>query len=449
MADLLTNVWESGSTVANTFQFEERHREFAAEVRRFLHQDDALKAWWSLCQQKRSCDSVDRLQNEVNRAQHELVQQMFRKGFMDVVPGSAWQGDAHPGGKVDLLYLYILITEFSQTNIGFSAGLISSARIGLFPVLAAKGMQPAAREKVLRACLCGDLNLALCMSDPYAGSDVLATRTVAERDDERGGWHISGVKKWITGGIYADAFVVLARVSVVGGAAGGKWARARAKELSAFLVPRDAANGVKVAWMDCQGASVSGTARVTFDRTFVPQDALLGALGDGFALVMDGMVEERWCSGVSALAMARTAARLMTGHMLRREIGGRPLARMQIPRFRLANLLARLEPLDLQALHLARDIAETRNRGADAFRESPALAARAALFKVGAVRLAGDCVREAQLIFGGLAFERTGPGKDIARFADELHGMHCAGGIDDPLLDGAARAALLGAGSKL
>ena len=69
--------------------------------------------------------------------------------------------------------------------------------------------------------------ICLCITEPTAGSDVAGVRTMAV--DKGDHFIVSGTKKWITNGIYADYFTVLCRTGK--GAAG----------LSMLLVPGSAA----------------------------------------------------------------------------------------------------------------------------------------------------------------------------------------------------------------
>ena len=83
---------------------------------------------------------------------------------------------------------------------GLKDGLIGGVSIGVVPVI--KYGSEELVEKYAKPCILGDKRFALCISEPFAGSDVNAIHTMAKLGDD-GNWRISGVKKWITGGMMA------------------------------------------------------------------------------------------------------------------------------------------------------------------------------------------------------------------------------------------------------
>lgn len=56
--------------------------------------------------------------------------------------------------------------------------------------------------------------ICLCISEPYAGSDVANIRCTAELDPTGQFFVVNGEKKWITNGTFADFFTVAVRPSV-------------------------------------------------------------------------------------------------------------------------------------------------------------------------------------------------------------------------------------------
>ena len=104
-----------------------------------------------------------------------------------------------------------------------------------------------------------------------------------------------------------------------------------------------------------------------------------------------------------------------------------------------------LDPLDALAVQLATRLTDCRNTQ----RMTVSLAADCAGFKATATHALTECVRHAMVLFGGRAFELTGQGAVVARLNTEVHGMQCAGGTYDVLMDGVARTMLSVVASKL
>lgn len=121
--------------------------------------------------------------------------------------------------------------------------------IGLPPILHSENTE--LKKRVGLPCLLGEKKIALCISEPTAGSDVANLKTTAVEDGDY--YIVNGMKKWITCGMIADFFTVAVRT-------GGEGSGMMGIEL--LLVERG--EGVVTRPMDCMGAKGSGTAFVEF-----------------------------------------------------------------------------------------------------------------------------------------------------------------------------------------
>ena len=385
--------------------------------------------------------------------QRQLCRTLGTRGLLRVISGLAYDEDgSHVDNddsddddpRYDYSFCYSLIREFAKRSMPITAAVFTSARIGIHAVVHAGSDEM--KHRYVPACLSGETVWSLCMSGPEAGSDLLAGETTAVRRGDV--CVLSGHKKWITGGWYADYFCVLARTAPVapGAGTGAETGSGRTSVagLSMFVVPRTA-RGVRVDRMACHAAVESGTARVLLEEVVVAEDDVVGGIGQGFAIAMDLLVEERWVSGVTSLAMARRALEEIMDWTQTRQIHGKPMHHLQAVRLRMARMKMLLDPLDTLARQLAVRLSAERNSR----HMSIALAADCAGFKATAVVALTDCIQHAMLLFGGRAFEVTGKGGIIGRLNAEVHGMACAGGTYDVLMDGVARSMLLSMRSSL
>ena len=116
--------------------------------------------------------------------------------------------------------------------------------------------------------------MALCVTEPGAGSDVAALTTTARRLN--GEYVISGSKSFITNGGVADYYIVFATVDLSKGHRG----------ITAFVVPREA-EGVSVGKKeDKMGQRAANTTDVIFDEVVVPAADRIGEEGEGFRIIM-------------------------------------------------------------------------------------------------------------------------------------------------------------------
>jgi alkylation response protein AidB-like acyl-CoA dehydrogenase len=158
---------------------------------------------------------------------------------------------------------------------------------------------------------------AFALSEPDAGSDPAAMRTVATRT--AGGWQLSGTKQWITGGDRAGCLVVWAVTDPHAGHKG----------ITAFVVSGQAP-GVSVGRLeDKLGLHGSSTAQLMFDRVAVGDGAVLGEVGGGFALAMIALDGGRIGIASQAIGIARGALEAALRYAGQRRTFGQPILHHQ------------------------------------------------------------------------------------------------------------------------
>jgi acyl-CoA dehydrogenase len=225
---------------------------------------------------------------------------------------------------------------------------------------------------------------AFALTEPQAGSDVGAMTTRAVRDGD--GWRLDGRKTWISNGGIADFYTVFARTTEGRGARG----------IGAFIVPADAPGLVIEERLDVIAPHPLATLR--FDGCRVGADACIGSPDEGFKLAMRTLDIFRPSVGAAALGMARRALEEALDHVEAREMFGQKLADFQLTQARLADMAAGLEAGELLTWRAAwlRDV-----RGVRTTRE-------AAISKMVATESAQTVVDGAVQLLGGLGVKRGG-----------------------------------------
>ncbi|MFC8045406.1 acyl-CoA dehydrogenase family protein [Nocardia sp. NPDC057353] len=166
------------------------------------------------------------------------------------------------------------------------------------------------KEQFLAPLAHGDQRSAFAMTEPApgAGSDPSALTTRAEKAP--GGWKINGHKWFITGADGAGFFIVMARTSGAPGDRGGA---------TMFLTPADAP-GLRVdrhiGTLD--KSMIGGHCEVFFDDLFVPDEAVLGAVDEGFAYAQVRLGPARMTHVMRWLGAARRAHDIAVAHVARR-----------------------------------------------------------------------------------------------------------------------------------
>jgi alkylation response protein AidB-like acyl-CoA dehydrogenase len=186
----------------------------------------------------------------------------------------------------DYFHEFIVQEEVSRCFFGASAfekSLMGGMVIGAPPVMHF-GL-PELQKRLLPAILSGENKIVLAISEPFAGSDVgkrereremgsqfvASIKTTAKLSADGKHYMVNGVKKWITGGPYADSFATAVRTGNTGTAA----------DISMLLIERK--HGVETNRI--QTSAGQDTAYVTFENCKVPVENLLGKEGMGFQVV--------------------------------------------------------------------------------------------------------------------------------------------------------------------
>jgi acyl-CoA dehydrogenase len=234
------------------------------------------------------------------------------------------------GGGADLMTYCLVMEEVARSHRVFT--LILDATSGLTPLGILHHGSPAQKDRWLRGLTEGTLRAAFGLTEPDAGSDAAAMRTKAERVP--GGWKINGRKHWISGGHVADVLMVMAVTDPEKRARGG---------IGAFLVERGTP-GFEVTRVDTTiGSEAIKLGELTFTDCVVPDEALLGDPGQGFAIAMGSLTNGRLGVSAACIGAADRLLSLAVEHAKQRVTFGKPLAERQAIQWMLADSAMEIE----------------------------------------------------------------------------------------------------------
>jgi alkylation response protein AidB-like acyl-CoA dehydrogenase len=386
--------------------YQPKHRAFRAKVRAFV--EKAFK-------------DVDEWEEAVVTEGKEMPLDFIRAAHAEGLYSPMWPvkyGGTPPDGGWDSFMDLIWNDELTRCGSAGPSAAFTIATMALPPII--NSGNEYVIDKVVPDLVAGRKLIALCISEPYAGSDVANLRGTAVRDGDD--YVINAEKKWITMGVFADYFTVVARTGPKG-----------AKGLSLFLVDRKSP-GITVRRMKLQGSWTAGTAMVLFDDVRVPARHMLGEENKGFKLVMHNFNHERFTIAVSSNRISRQLLAASIEYASRRKTFGVTLLQHQVIRQKLADMAMRVE-----AAHaLIEGVAYQMDHGISAARLGGAMA----LLKVFCTRSCELCVRESAQIFGGAGYVRGGVGQRVERAGRDVRGAVIPGGSDEILADLAVRQAM-------
>ena len=240
-------------------------------------------------------ESVDELRKEVRAF---LKEEVRSGGFVPVTDcwcagvdpdfsrklgQKGWIGVTWPrryGGRdLSALHRYVITEELLVAGAPVHAHWIADRQSG--PLILATGTEDMKRN-ILPRIAAGKCFVALGLSEPESGSDLASVRTRASR--VKGGWEITGTKLWSSGARHCQYMTVLART-------GERDPNKRHSGLTQFLVPLDSPGVTVRGIRDMSG--VEHFNETHFESAFVPDDAVLGAVGEGWKQITSELALER------------------------------------------------------------------------------------------------------------------------------------------------------------
>ena len=237
--------------------------------------------------------------------------------------------ESYGGLNLDLFYMVILLEELQKIkSSGFAAAIWAHVYLAMTH-LNAEGDERIKKEYLVPS-IAGEKIGALCISEPFGGSDVAGMRTNAIKKGDK--YIINGSKTFITNGVYADYYVVAAKTDPALGNKG----------ISIFLMDTSS-KGISATKLDKLGWRASDTAEIAFDNVEVPFENLMGEENKGFAYIMQHFALERLIMAINAHARAEYALDYTIDYMSSREAFGTTINKFQALRHALVEHATEVE----------------------------------------------------------------------------------------------------------
>jgi citronellyl-CoA dehydrogenase len=284
------------------------HQAFRAMVRKFVQTELAPRA--------REFDAMGRPDKAIFRRLGEL-------GLLGI------RYDAKYGGQgLDYSYQAVFLEELTLCdNAGVAMGVSVQTDMAT-PALHRFGSD-ALKERYLVPAIRGEQVAAIAVTEPGAGSDVAGIKTRAVRDADH--WVINGSKMFITNSANADWLCLLAVTDPGAGYNG----------YTQIVVPTDTP-GFSYRLLDKIGNRGSDTGLLFFDDVRVPASNTIGDPNRGFQQQMSQFQDERMVPVVTGPVSARRLWELTLAHAQQRVAFGKPLARMQVNRFKFVEMMIQI-----------------------------------------------------------------------------------------------------------
>ena len=293
--------------------FNDDHELFRQSVRQFI--------------QKEVVPHTEEWETE-RRIPLSIFQRMGELGFLGL-PYSEEYG----GTNADFWFSVVFLEELARCGMG---GFTTSVSVHEFMAInhLAKAGSPALKEQYLVPAIAGKQVAALAITEPDAGSDVSAIRTVARREiNEATGqeeYVISGAKTFISNGTYGDFVTLTAKT------------KPETNGMSLIVVDLNSP-GVTRTKLNKMGWHSSDTAEIRFDEVRVPVTNRIGMENMGFYYLMESLQLERLVAAVMAVSGAEMVLEWTLQYLQEREAFGKKIGKFQAIRHKIADVATEIE----------------------------------------------------------------------------------------------------------
>ena len=198
------------------------------------------------------------------------------------------------------------------------------------------------KKKYIPKLVSAEMLGAFAITEPQAGSDVMAIKSTAE--DKGDHWLLNGTKTWISNATVGGINIYYAYTDRSAGARG----------LSAFVLELDdKSNGITVTDLDKMGSRSSPTGEIILENTKVPKGNILGKPGDGAKIVFGSLAQSRLSAAAGGVGLAQACLDAVTKYAMEREQFGQAIGMFQMNQDLIAQMVTDIESARLMVYKAA------------------------------------------------------------------------------------------------
>ncbi len=295
------------------FDPSEEHRLTRESVRRFAEQEIV---------------PVAAEHDQAGRFPRELVQRMAAVGLLGgPIPKE------YGGAGLDFISHAILTEEVGKADSSLRTTL--SVQVSLVALSLLKWGSDEQKRRYLPELCAGRVLGCFGLTEPNAGSDPAGMETTATRRGNQ--WVLNGTKTWISNATVADLALVFAQTDKSKGHHG----------IVAFLVDKGTPGFSTRPITGKLGLRASDTGELLFENCSLPNEALLGPVGEGFKVAMTGLDNGRYSVAAGCVGIIQGCVDACTAYAKTRQQFGRPIGSFQL----VQDMIARMA-VDVEAARL-------------------------------------------------------------------------------------------------
>lgn len=264
----------------------------------------------------------------------ELVKQLGEMGMLGI-----YHEEQYGGGGADVVSFCLALEEIARWDASLALTVASHTSLGTGHIAVAGNHEQ--KMKYMPELTAGKKLAAWCLTEPGSGSDASGMSTTAVKKGDK--YILNGSKIFITQGSVGDVYVVLAKTDPDKGTKG----------ISAFIVEREWDGVEPGPGMHKLGMNSSDTTEVVFENVEVPEENLLGDLGQGFVDTMKVLDGGRVGIAGLSVGIARGALEESLKYSMERKQFGTAIGNFQYMEGKMVDMATEIEAARLLVLKAA------------------------------------------------------------------------------------------------
>ena len=312
--------------------------------------------------------------DRAGRFDRELASKLGEIGYL-----GAPVSEEYGGRSLDYLSYALIVEQVGRVDS--SARTVVSVQTSLVAGSIERwGTEEQKREWLPRLCS-GEALGCFALTEPDAGSDPASMRTRAKKTDS--GWTITGNKMWISMGNVSELALVFAQTDP----------DQKHKGLACFMVPTSTDGYGSQEIHGKLGLRSSDTAEISLDDVEVPDEALLGEVGDGFKIAMSSLDNGRYSVAAGCVGICDGCVDASVDYAKERKQFGVPIASFQLVQELIADMIVKRDAARLLVFRAG----ELKDRGVRNTVET-------SIAKYYATEAAVECANSAIQVHGGAGY---------------------------------------------
>ena len=260
--------------------------------------------------------------------------------FVEALTKAGWLAALIPqeygGSGLGLAEASVIMEEINRS--GGNAGACHGQMYNMGTLL--RHGSDAQKRQYLPKIAAGELRLqSMGVTEPGTGTDTTKIKTQAVKKGDR--WVVNGQKVWISRVQHSDLMILLARTTPLAEV------KKKSEGLSIFIVDLHQAIGQGLTVRPIPNMVNHETNELFFENLEIPHENLIGAEGQGFKYILDGLNAERTLIAAECIGDGRWFVDKVSAYVKYRIVFGRPIGQNQGVQFPIAEAHIEVEAADL------------------------------------------------------------------------------------------------------